>query len=101
MVDRKHDLLAVCERIVRIGPRAAILEDELALGCIPVAPGSVAWLPAYDWPGDVVVSVKGRDVRIALIHARTPGQGAFRRLVDAIAETGLPPVVIEPSMMME
>lgn len=75
-------------------------EDEVAAGRRIILPGDTSWLPASDWPHDVVVSQDGREVRIIAIYARQPGQGAFRRMVDGIIAAGLVPVVIAPSQEM-
>jgi hypothetical protein len=90
------DLNEVMERLVRIGPVAAMKEDERAAGFMPVCPGDVPWFSKYDWPDDVVVSVKGREVRIVAIKAKERGKGALRRLIGEIAYHGLTPIIVEP-----
>lgn len=90
------DLNAVIERMMRLGPAEAMREDERAAGFEPVTPGSVPWLSADDWPDDIVVSIKGRDVRVVAIKAKEPGKGAFTRLIARITCAGLTPHVVEP-----
>lgn len=75
-------------------------DDERERGHRIVVPGEVAWLPADDWHHTVVVSIAGDKVRLIAILANRPGTGAFRRLVSAINEAGLMPVVIAPSYEM-
>lgn len=90
------DLNAVMERLIRIGPVQAMQEDERALGFEPVKPGAVPWLLAEDWPDDIVVSVRGLEVRIVAIKAKQIGNGAFSRLIAGICYAGLTPIVVEP-----
>lgn len=75
-------------------------ENEREAGNEVIVPGSVDWLPAVDWDPTIVVSRRGRDVRLIAILAANPGNGAFRRLVAAIQEAGLVPVIIAPSLEM-
>lgn len=72
-------------------------EQEEALGwrCVVDAP----WFIKDDWIGDPVVSIKGDEVRIVAILAKTPGAGAFGRLIDGILAAGLKPIVVEPVFM--
>ena len=90
------DLSTAMERLIRIRPVEAMREDERASGFEPVLPGAVSWLSADDWPDDIVVSTKGRKVRIVAIKAKQIGKGAFSRLIGAIACAGLNPIVVEP-----
>lgn len=66
-----------------------------------VMPGDVPWLPAADWHRDTVVSVKGHIVRLVLLRASNPGHGALKRLVSAIKDHGLRPVIIEPTIELQ
>jgi len=51
---------------------------------------------AEDWEPSSVVSLDGKRVRIVLVSARSPGHGAFTRLVRAITRAGFTPVVCAP-----
>jgi hypothetical protein len=57
-------------------PHGWMAEHERELDFELAHPGEVPWLPADDWPPDVIVSRRGREVRIVAIHARHPGAGA-------------------------
>jgi hypothetical protein len=94
------ELKAAVERAFEIGPYAYLSEGEESRGATLIAPGSVPWLSADDWPYDIVVSQLGKDVRIVAIYSPNPGQGAFSRLVTAIAKAGLRPVVVCPTNHM-
>ncbi len=76
-------------------------DDEQAKGFIPVKTGSTDWLPASDWPEDVVITQKDNVIRIVAFYALQPGNGAFRRLVDGIIHAGLRPVVVAPTREMQ
>jgi hypothetical protein len=52
--------------------------------------------PAKDWEASSVISLDGKRVRIVLVSARSPGHGAFTRLVRAIMQAGFVPVVCAP-----
>src|SRR5262249_20061200 len=54
-----------------------------------------AWLCQEDWANHVI-SRRGNYVRLVLLDAAEPGQGAFTRLIDGILDAGLKPVVVEP-----
>ena len=94
------DFNQAMERLIRIGPIEAMCEDERAAGFTPVKPGDVPWFSADDWPDDVVVSVKDREVRIVAIKAKERGKGALRRLIGAISYAGLTPIIVEPMFDM-
>lgn len=74
--------------------------NEVGAGNTVVVPGDVPWLSIADWHPTVVVSVKGRVVRLVAILASRPGNGAFRRTVAGIIAAGLTPAVIEPTHEM-
>lgn len=88
------------ERLMRIGPVEAMLEDERAAGNAIIRPGTVDWFPTLDWPDDVVVSTRNELVRIVAIKARRPGNGAFSRMITGIAADGRTPLVVEPMFNM-
>lgn len=75
-------------------------DDERKAGRKVVVPGDVTWLPAEDWDHTVVVSVDGDVVRLIALLALNPGNGAFRRLIYSIHDTGLTPCVIAPTIEM-
>lgn len=66
--------------------------QEAARGFRVVAPGKEPWLPAEDWAESVVVSVDRDEVRLVAILAKRPG--SFRRLLAALNEAKLRPVVV-------
>jgi hypothetical protein len=80
------------------GPAGRIRELEMACGFHPIAVGS--WFPFHlsekDWKPDSVVTQDGKEIRIVLVNAISPGFGAFSRLIRAIEHSGFEPVVIEP-----
>lgn len=75
-------------------------ENERESGNDVIVPGEVHWLPSEDWDETIVVSRNGKEIRLIAILARHPGNGAFRRLVHAILDAGLVPVIIAPSLEM-
>lgn len=68
--------------------------EERARGYTTVLPGLMSWLPMDDWHESVVVSQDGAEVRLVAILAKRTG--SFRRLVAALKEQGLTPVVVCP-----
>lgn len=90
--------LILAHRANPLGGAGVMMLAEAQSGRRPIQPG--ATMPfafsADDWAFPQVVSVEGQEVRLVLIEARQPGNGAFRRLIDAIQAAGFTPVVIEP-----
>jgi len=84
-------------------PLDTIRTLQIGKGYMPIAVGSVSWLPAEDWSPDTVVTqaMLARRVRLVLLVARQPRTGALKRLVAAIAFAGLEPAVIAPSGDLE
>lgn len=74
--------------------------EENLRGYKCIQPGQVTWLPVEDWPDDVIVSIRAKNIRIVAIYARNPGLGAFSRLIDAILAAGFHPIVSEPCFKM-
>lgn len=74
--------------------------DEISKGNTVIVPGDRLWLSADDWDSTIIVSQKGREIRLIAILARDPGTGAFRRTVTGILGAGLVPVIIEPMGVM-
>ncbi len=74
--------------------------DEEAAGNAVVVPGDVPWLPVTDWDETIIVSQKGKEIRLIAILAKHTGNGALRRLVNGILDAGLVPVVIAPTIIM-
>lgn len=93
-------LAELLERLDKAPIHEIMRADEQARGNTVVVPGEVDWLPVEDWHETVVVSQADREVRLIAILAKRPGEGAFRRLVDAIRRAGLTPVVVAPSLEM-
>jgi hypothetical protein len=95
-----YALAAVLERRQDspLGMAGVMMSNEVAAGRRLVQPGATTpfAFPADDWAFPQVVALDGAEVRIVAILARTPGRGAFRRLIDAICAAGFQPVVIEP-----
>lgn len=75
-------------------------EDERKRGNSVIVPGDMPWLPADDWDSTVVVSQRGKEVRLIALLAKHPGAGAFHRMVGKIRSSGLTPVIIAPSREM-
>ena len=65
-------------------------------GHFVIRPGQKDWLPADDWDETSVVSQDGKEVRLVAILAKRSSNGAFKRLLGAIKEAGLKPVVVCP-----
>ncbi len=93
---RATNLTETVDRLLRIGPVAAMREDEEAAGFTLLTPGDRPWFLRVDWPDNAIVSTDGKSVRIVAIIAQRPGTGAFRRMVDGIRADGLTPIVVEP-----
>ncbi|WP_263353340.1 hypothetical protein [Acidicapsa acidisoli] len=90
------ELIAAVEHAMDKGAYACLCEGEARKGYVAVTPGSVPWLPSGDWPDDIVITQKGREVRIVAIYAKEPCNGAFSRMINGILKAGLRPVVVEP-----
>jgi len=75
-------------------------DNEREAGNEVIVPGQVAWLPLLDWDETIVVSRRRKEIRLIAILAKSPGNGAFRRLIDAIQANGLTPVILAPSLEM-
>lgn len=58
-----------------------------------------AWLDPADWVECLATQDRNR-VRLVLLHARTPGKGAFTKLIAGIWAAGLEPVIVEPSQTL-
>lgn len=87
-------------KIIEVGPFAVMIQNERDAGNTILVPGISPLLPLGDWPPDIVVSQSGNNVRIVAIKALKPGDGAFGRLVTAIAKANLTPVIVEPMLDM-
>lgn len=94
------ELMEAIRKAMTIGPHACMIEQEEAKGHTCVYPSDVDWLPASDWPADIVISISRKTVRIVAIYALSPNNGAFGRMITGIAQAGLKPVVICPSEEM-
>jgi len=93
MVSRVADMMA-------FGGRDMLLHDivatERAKGFQIVRPGEAEWFPRSDWRKNSICSVSGNRVRIVLIEAHHQKSGALVRLIAALQERELVPVVVEP-----
>ena len=80
------------------GPSGRIRDLERGHGhtIIPVGVWLPFMFPASDWQPDCVVSRDGDDIRLIIINARNPGNGAFKRLIRNIQNAHLVPVVCAP-----
>lgn len=76
-----------------IGQR--MMTAELAQGFKIVV--SADWLDWDDWTDYTIISLDEDRVRLVAIEAKTPGQGAFTRLIAKIIDAGLVPVLVEPN----
>lgn len=92
----EEELLAAIHESIVIGGANTMRQFEASRGHQAVFPGEASWLPAADWPEDIVVTRDGNRVRIVAIYAKEPGCGVFSRLVSNIIRSGLVPVVIAP-----
>jgi hypothetical protein len=68
------------------------LEAEQGFWRIEEAP----WLIRDDWH-EIVLTKDGKRVRLVLLEARNPGNGAFTRLIAGITTAELCPVICEPN----
>lgn len=73
-------------------------EAERRLGYTIVT--QAPWLDWNDWHHQTIVSKRGNRVRLALLKARVPGQGAFTRLIKRITEAKLMPAIAEPDSFL-
>jgi hypothetical protein len=71
-----------------------IRKSEVDQGCTLIK--EATWLNRDEW-NEIVISKdpKGR-IRLVLLDAHRPGNGAFTRLVSEIQAYGLTPVIVEP-----
>jgi hypothetical protein len=86
--------------LLALGGGSTLLDDicglETRKGFKVVRPGDVPWLPRSDWKKSSICSIDDDRVRIVLIEAHYQKTGAFTRLIAALAERRLNPVVVEP-----
>jgi hypothetical protein len=85
-------------RVLEIGPVAAMFEDEMFEGFLPVARDVFPWFTSEDWD-DSVVTMKGTTVRLIAVASRR--EGALSRMITGLAQAGLTPVVVEPFSHMQ
>ena len=78
-----------------------LIDHETGRGNMVIRPGEVDWLPLPDWDPMTIVSYSGTVVRLIAIRARKPGNGAFRRLCEALASKGYTPHVVAPLREMQ
>lgn len=94
------EMMKVIERALEVSPYVAMCEDEEAKGHEIIRVGSVDWLPASEWPTDIVIAKAKNTIRIVAIYNRDQGNGAFSRMVRGIQSAGLKPMVVCPSHQM-
>lgn len=99
--DPVEDVLRLLGRIAVLGPVEATAEYERDRGRVVVRPGEAAWLSPADWEPDTVCSLAGREARLVLLVARNPGSGSLGRLLAAVDEAGLEPIVCAPSHRLQ
>lgn len=92
-------LLAMLDDLLsgRKDPVTAIVEGETARGFKVIRPGDVPWFRAVNWRCASVASIKGKRVRLVLLHAFEEGQGSLTNTLTAIAAAGLKPAIIDPT----
>lgn len=78
----------------------AILNGETGQGYFPVT-WTEPWLNRAEWSEWTIITMDDNRVRLVALDARIKGAGAFTRLVSAIREAGLIPVVVEPMGRLE
>lgn len=81
-----------------LGVAGIMIDAEIAAGRTPIQPGYSERFSfsSADWHTPAVVSLEGNEVRLVAILATNPGHGSLRRLVRAIENAGLRPVIVEP-----
>ena len=62
--------------------------------------GEAQWLNRDDW-FTILVSQDRNRVRLVLLDAKQPGQGAFTRLISGIFRCNLIPVIVEPNDLLK
>lgn len=77
----------------------AIMQGETAHGRQRIM--SAPWLDWSDWDHDTIITSDRGRVRLVLLTAAKPGNGAFTRLVGGISSAGLQPVAVEPNDVVE
>lgn len=77
-----------------------ILAGEIVQGFVPVT-WNEPWLKKEDWCEWTIITRDNERVRLVALDAKEKGKGAFTRLVSAILEAGLVPVVVEPIGRLE
>lgn len=79
------------------GVVGVMCDDQVRMGRTIVPTGSVTpfAVPREDWR-ETVISVAGKVAFLVLVEARTKRQGALRRLVAAVKDAGMCPVICEP-----
>ena len=79
------------------GVVGVMCDDQIKMGRTIVPTGAVTpfAVPKEDWR-ETVISVVDKVAFIVLVEARRRRQGALRRLVTAVKEAGMCPVICEP-----
>ena len=75
-----------------------MLKAELRMGYELVS--EAPWLDWNDWRHETIISTFGNRVRLALLHAKQPWNGALTRLIARIKEAKLLPIIVEPNSVL-
>ena len=81
----------------RSDPVTSIIEGEKKRGFDIIRPGDAPWFRAVNWRAESVASIKGKRVRLVLLHAFEEGQGSLTLTLKAIVAAGLKPAIIDPT----
>ena len=76
-------------------PLSEMIDMERRMCFEPIEVDSVPWYTSADWRASLV-SRRDEYVRIVAIMAKTPRNGAFKRLMHGIVMEGKTPFVVEP-----
>lgn len=78
-------------------PVATIIENETARGFKVVRPGDTPWFRAIDWRAASIASINGVYARLVLLHAFQSGRGSMTRTIEGAKNSGLIPIIIDPT----
>ena len=81
----------------RHDPVATIVECETARGFKVIRPGDAPWFRAINWRAASVASIKGKRVRLVLLHAFEEGRGSLTHTLQEISAAGLKVSIIDPT----
>ena len=79
------------------GARGIMRDEQLAMGRTIVELGSSTPFPIPRWDWDeTLITTHGSSAFIVLVYARRKRRGALSRLVKAIRNAGMTPVIVSP-----